>query len=282
MEKRICAGIVLYNPDIVRLEQSIHRIAPQVEMLILVDNASDNIEDVEDILTNNAKTHLVKNNDNLGIATALNQICQYAEDRKFHWVFTLDQDTICPFDIIEKLSRYTSIDQVGILCPAVDYEGLKINTKLSSDELAETYACMTSGSLTNLKAWKTSNGFRDDYFIDFVDNEFCMKLRLNQFKILRVNNCIMHHQLGEAKEKSILGVVKRKVCIHKPWRYYYMTRNNLLFIWEYKSYLNIFKEYLKLGTILWNGLLFADDKGGTLYYMRKGVTDALHHKMGKL
>ena len=282
MDKRICAGIVLYNPDIARLEQSIHRIASQVEMVILVDNASENIGDVEDMFTHDTKTYLVKNNDNLGIASALNQICQYADEHKFHWVLTLDQDTICPVDIIEKLSRYTTIDRVGILCPAVDYEGLNLRGKLGPGELTETYACMTSGALTNLNAWKKANGFRDDYFIDFVDNEFCMKFRLNQFKIIRVNNCIMHHQLGEAKEKSILGIIKRKVCLHKPWRYYYMTRNNLLFIWEYKSHLNIIKEYLKLGSILWNGLIFADDKYGTLYFMSKGVADAFHHKMGKL
>ncbi len=61
-----------------------------------------------------------------------------------------------------------------------------------------------------------------------------------------------------------------------------MTRNNLLFIWEFKNHVNILKEYLKLLYILWFGLLYADERVSTVGFVMKGVRDAIHHRTGKL
>lgn len=278
---KVCVGLVLYNPQIDRLKRSLEVLASITEEVILVDNGSCNIMEIEHLFDEIYNVVLLKNNDNLGIATALNQICSYASDHDYDWVLTMDQDTICPNDILDKLIKYTDIEKVGILCPVVDYEGLDIPSKLSEGELTETYACMTSGSLTNVKAWRKVGGFREDFFIDYVDNEFCKKLQLNHYRILRVNNCVMHHQLGDAKVKRLFCLFKKKVCLHSPLRYYYMIRNNLLFIWEYKENLNVLKEYLKLGSIIWGGLIYADDRISTFKYVIRGVKDARRRATGK-
>jgi rhamnosyltransferase len=281
VEFNVCVGVVLYKPQIERLKQSLEVLISITELVILVDNGSCNIQAIEQLIDGKDNILLLKNSDNLGIATALNQICSYASEHNYDWVLTMDQDTICPVDIIQKLYRFAVIERVGILCPVVDYEGLKISSKLSDGEITETYACMTSGSLTNIKAWREIGGFREDYFIDYVDNEFCKKLLLNHYRILRVNNCVMHHQLGNAKKKRVLGLFKKKVCIHSPLRYYYMTRNNLFFIWEYKETLNVFKEYLKLCSIIWGGLLWADNRTSTLIFIVRGIKDAHNRVKGK-
>lgn len=279
---KVCVGVVLYNPQIERLKQSLEVLAPIAEEVVLVDNGSCNLKETELLIDEIGNVVLLRNEDNLGIATALNQICSYASDQNYDWVLTMDQDTICPADIIQKLLKFADIEKVGILCPVVDYEGLNIPSKLSDGELTETYACMTSGSLTNVMAWREVGGFREDFFIDYVDNDFCKKLQLRHYNILRVNDCVMHHLLGEAKTKKLLGIFRRNVCIHKPWRFYYMTRNNLLYIWEYKKHLNVLKEYLKLASIIWYGVLYADDRLSTLRYISQGVSDACHGVTGKL
>ncbi len=278
---KIYSGIVLYNPDPKRLKQSLDSISCQVEKVILIDNGSANAAEVLKILSVYRNVVLVSNQGNLGIAAALNQICSLAYDESADWVLTLDQDTVCSPDIISKLSKQVDISSVGIVCPAVDYEGLHSEPLKETDLITTTYACMTSGSLTNLDAWKKVGGFREDYFIDYVDNEFCMKLGLHGYKIVRVHNCIMHHQLGEVKEKRILGLFKRRATTHSPLRYYYMTRNNLVFIWEYKRHLNVFKEYLKIAYILWHGLLYADNTKEMIEFIKRGVTDAKNRNMGK-
>lgn len=302
---KICAGIVLYNPDIQRLKYNITNILPQVEVVYLVDNASNNIEEIEKLIKNinSFDIHLITNEKNLGIATALNQLCRIALFNKYDWILTLDQDTICPDGMIQEMTLYTSDEKIGIICPSVYYQGgngkrntikknrntadyykLKggIQKKYISEDITYVYACMTSASLTNVKMWNEIGGFRDDYFIDFVDNEFCMRMAINGYRILRVNRYHINHQLGETKEKQIFGIFKFTSYSHVPWRFYYMVRNNRAFIKEYGCYLPIIKEYIKLWNIIFYGIIHSDKKLCTLKYMVKGYKDAGKGINGKL
>lgn len=294
---KICAGIVLYNPNIQRLKCSITSILPQVEMIYLVDNASKNIEDIEELMDSikSFAIHLVTNRKNLGIATALNQLCQEALVNKYDWILTLDQDTICPKGMIQEMVSYTSNEKIGIVCPSVYYEGKnrkksiikrnkntanyykikgRIKEKAVSEDTTYIYACMTSASLTRVKAWNEIGRFRDDYFIDFVDNEFCMRMAINGYRILRVNKCCINHQLGETKEKRVFGIIRIMLFSHASWRYYYMIRNNRAFIKEYGCYLPVIKEYIKLWSIIFRGIIQSDEKICTLKYIVRGYKDA--------
>ena len=72
------AGIVLYNPDLGRLKENIESICKQVDKVILIDNGSDNIREIEDLIKEYLNCILLKNGENMGIAYALNQILKYA------------------------------------------------------------------------------------------------------------------------------------------------------------------------------------------------------------
>ena len=50
MQNRIAAGIVLYNPDIDRLKKNLEVIESQVEKVFLVDNHSNNLEEVKKMI----------------------------------------------------------------------------------------------------------------------------------------------------------------------------------------------------------------------------------------
>ena len=182
--------------------------------------------------------------------------------------------------MIEDLACYLDIKTIGILCPAVHYEGFNIMS--SRNDVEKVSACMTSGSLTNLYAWREIGGFDESYFIDFVDNDFCMRLRLGGYGIIRVNSCVMRHQLGELANIKFLNLFSIKVIRHSPWRFYYMTRNNLRFINDYRDKLNSVKEYLKLFKILWTGLLFTSDRRNTFMYIKRGFYDARMGVSGKM
>ena len=276
----VCAGIVLFNPDIERTKRVVHSIMSQVSELYLVDNGSDNVKQIHDLVSANSNVYIIENAENQGIARALNQICQKGYNNGFEWVITLDQDTICPEHLVEQLIPYTKTDEIGIVCPAVEYEGLNLKTNKEGKDTEYTYACMTSSSLTNLKAWKEVGGFKESYFIDFVDNEFCMKLGLNGYKILRVFSCAIKHQLGNSREISILGK-KMKGTTHNLVRCYYMMRNNLLFIKEYSSHLNVFKEYVKMFYVAWGEILYSRNRLKTLKYLALGIKDGIKGKDGR-
>ena len=45
--KKFAAGIVSYNPDISRLKENIETIRKQVKIVLIIDNASDNVFSTE-------------------------------------------------------------------------------------------------------------------------------------------------------------------------------------------------------------------------------------------
>lgn len=79
------AGIVLYNPDLGRLKENIESICKQVDKVILIDNGSDNIREIEDLIKEYLNCILLKNGENMGIAYALNQILKYAYENDVKW-----------------------------------------------------------------------------------------------------------------------------------------------------------------------------------------------------
>ena len=188
---KICAGIVTYQPDIDRLKKNLDNVVIQVQKVFIVDNYSNNIEDIHRLITYFTNVAIIENNSNYGIAKALNRMCECAKNDGFNWILTLDQDTVIPNNLIQDFMPYTKESKIGIICPAVYYEGLEKMTR-GKNEIDYIRACMTSASLTNLEAWKDVNGFREDYFIDYVDNEFCMKLGIDGYKIIRVNKSIIN------------------------------------------------------------------------------------------
>lgn len=106
MPNEICAGIVLYNPDIVRLRENVNAIISQVDMLFLQDNGSENISEVEALIGGLPRVVLLKSSRNMGIAWALNQLCEQATADNYCWILTLDQDSVCPEGIIVTYSAY--------------------------------------------------------------------------------------------------------------------------------------------------------------------------------
>ena len=100
---RIAAGIVLFNPEMSRLEENISSIIKQSEIIYLVDNGSDNIDSINDFVNqlDEYKIVLQRNKNNEGIAKALNQLCSMAIGDDFKWILTLDQDSVCPSKMVE-------------------------------------------------------------------------------------------------------------------------------------------------------------------------------------
>jgi len=56
---------------------------------------------------------------------------------------------------------------------------------------------MTSGNLLNLHAVKQIGGFSEDLFIDRVDQEYCLRLRMNNFRVIQVNFVVFDHPKAE-------------------------------------------------------------------------------------
>lgn len=221
----VAAGIVLFNPDIIRLSENIQAIAPQVKITYLVDQNSQNIKDIINLIDKLPyKIKLIKNPHNMGIAYALNQLLLESERNQFKWIITLDQDSICPPDIIEQFSKYINIPNIGIISPTIKDRSFGI-IEQSNVPYSIINTCITSASLTSVKAWREVGGFDSSMFIDGVDTDFCYSLRRKGYQIIRCNSVFLLHEIGHnARICNILGH-EQVIFNHSAFRYYYISRN---------------------------------------------------------
>lgn len=271
----IVAGITLFNPNMEILEKNIAAIVNQVDGLVCVDNGSKNLDEVQQkVLSKFPTVVLQKNSENLGIATALNQMFLFAKSVNADCVLTLDQDSICPDNIIEEFKKYLDTPDIGSLCPNIMDRNYESKDFVQVEE-ETTYVngCITSASLTPVKAWEAVGGFLEELFIDFVDHDFCAKLVEHGYKILRVNKVVLNHEMGQGKTVSFLGN-KITVLNHSVFRKYYMARNWIYYMKAHKTVINTIEEHIKFMFFFVKTFLYEDNRFEKMKVMFRGVRDA--------
>lgn len=272
------AGITLYEPNEKRLQENIDAILPQVDKLICIDNGSENIIQIRTLLSSNyPEVELIENRENLGIAKALNQMFEYAKEYGYNWVLTLDQDSVCPSNLMEEYKKYTDVAGVGILSPKIVDRNFEKSTEA---EQIYDYVdkCITSASLTSVDTWEKVGGFWEYLFIDFVDHDFCAKCKKQDIKILRVNSVELLHELGNGVHHNFLG--RRVTALnHSPFRKYYMVRNWLIYMKVHREVIDYKKERNSYRFFYLKTLLFEEKKIQKLVQMLKGRRDGKNFEM---
>lgn len=291
MMANIAAGIVLYNPDLDRLQQNIAHVLDQVGKVILVDNGSRNIIDVAQLYENSADIVLIRNSENTGVAAALNQIVHYCEDQEYGWVLTLDQDSVCSENLVEHFLPYISIENVAILTPCIIDINEDKNKVINLDKPIEyVERCITSASLTNVHVCSLLGYFDPKMFIDYVDFDYCIRAVHAGYKIVKVNSAIMYHELGRAKRIDIflhagnlLHIKKLQKYFytynHSPLRTYYYARNSIYYIRKHKGYIDLNKERRIFFRWMSLKLIFEKNKFKKFSAILKGINDGRHMKI---
>ena len=245
MDNRVIAGIVTYNPDLERLIENLSAICCQVDDVIIVDNGSSNAENVKTAIGKYTNVQFLRNKKNLGVATALWQILNYATTNSFDWVLTLDQDSVSCDNIVEEYLKYSNYENLGLMTCNISDRNFDV-TKVSqrTSEVIEIKDCITSGSFMNVRAYNSTEGFDKRLFIDSVDIDMCYKLRENGYKIIRIPYDGLLHEVGKGRNVSFFGK-SYIVYNHNPLRHYYMARNQRYLVKRYPKELNSFKESIR-------------------------------------
>ena len=202
---RSIAGIVLYNPETEKLKRNIDAIIKQVESVVIIDNASANADEIKRILKNYQNIILISNSENAGIAKALNQIIEKADEIGCEWVITLDQDSECKSGIIKMYENVLpKYENIGIITSFFEDRNAKLDFE-DDGTFEEVDFCITSASLTNVGAVKKVGGFDEKMFIDMVDYDICYALKKNGYRIIRVNSVGFVHEVGDSREVYLFG-----------------------------------------------------------------------------
>lgn len=274
--KKIAAGIVLYNPDLTVLNENIDSIVNQVDYIVMVDNNSkDNlIEDIKERYKEYKNFYYIVNYENLGISGALNQIIEFCSKKDIEWVLTLDQDSICPLNLIKTYKRYTEMPDVAIITPAITDRNLINEGEKSTKKYIFVDRCLTSAALTNVRICKEVKCFDEKMFIDFVDFDYCYTLKENGYKIIKTYEVNLLHQLGDLEVYTILNK-KIFVSNHNSLRKYYYLRNAIYCYKKHKKLMGLNILLRIIGKIYIKTIIFEDDKLKKIISMNKGIVDGI-------
>lgn len=246
----VSAIIVTRDPDPGLLER-VQALSDSVNHLVLVDNGSgdeylDTLRQIE--MKTNAQ--LIWNRKNLGIAAALNAGARAAMDLNIEWILTLDQDSAPAEDMLERmlesLEKQDNSGDVGIIAPRiVDIEvgreafflrksskWIYQRVRCSGEDLENITSVITSGALIRMRCFQNLGGFREDFFIDYVDTEFCLRAIDKGYRILVSCGAILQHQFGK-RQRVRRGLLTLYPSFHSPERWYTISRNRIPMIRTY-------------------------------------------------
>lgn len=287
-----CAGIVLYNPDIDKLIKNYNSISNQVDMVILIDNNSINITDIRDLFSTAENVVFIENKKNLGIATALNQISGRAKSLGYDWVYLLDQDSISSPTVIKSYKNIVDNENVALLTPyIVDINkiSLKEFKLFELPKVSEVDWAITSGSLIKLDVWEKVGKFTDDLFIDAVDIDYSIRLRIDGYRQLRINSEYLLQEVGNAEPTIIFRPHKDNSgkwswkryyrTNHSLIRQYYMVRNNIILARKYRKYRSFIKGVIFVLVFTVPKFLVEKHKFKLFKMVVKGIKDGFKHKV---
>jgi len=280
-KSKICCVIITHNPDDI-LSELVNVIHNQVDKIIIVDNNSED-NSLELIIgkTNISKLQLIRNNQNFGIAKALNQGVLLANELKYKWVITFDQDTLPFEDIIDTISdvysRYQDKNRIGAIGVNFSNENSGSNyRKKDNNVFREKDYLITSGCLISIDAFNEIGGFREDFFIDNVDLEYSLRLKTNNKISLMAKKPGMSHIAGSPRIKRLLGfrVISSN---HNVLRRYYMARNHVVlskkYLFRYPYFIVKLNYFFLLS--IFKLLVVDDNKKAKIFATLKGLKNGI-------
>lgn len=232
---KLAGVVVLYNPD-QKVINNINSYIDELDALYLVDNSSaDN-----STLFMHEKVEYIPLRKNTGIAHALNVGAKKAIDHNFHYLLTMDQDSMFEKDALKNMKSIIDADdekdQVGIYSP---FHKTAISEPVPEELFTSPLVVMTSGNIINLDIYKCVEGFKEWMFIDCVDFEYGLNVRKHGYTIKQINTVFLDHELGDYEIKHIFN--KKIFCDnHSALRRYYIVRNSF---YLYDMYHDDYSDY---------------------------------------
>jgi rhamnosyltransferase len=278
--------MVTYHPSASMLE-NVSPILAQVQKLVVVDNGS-NSEELEALRAKKESLgfHLIENGQNLGIAEALNQGIRWAKSQSFPWVILFDQDSGITDGFVGQMfaawESRPNRDRIGSLHPRYLDPKTGIEMLVPRDNEGGPLLPMTSGALMPAWIFDRIGWFASEYFIDFVDWEYCFRIRAAGYIVANADDAILLHFPGELGIKKILGHTFH-LSHHNAMRRYYISRNCIIF---YRKYFSVFPAWVLSGiygqakdTVIC--LIAEENRMRKLRNILLGTWDGLIGRMGK-
>lgn len=274
----ICAIIPTYRPDI-DLSSRLERVTTQVGCVIVVDDSgSAAIASQLRSLTSRHRNLLVLHNEyNCGLAASLNTGIHEAKRLGYRWILTLDDDTLVMHDMCRQLvdnwNIFSQSLSLGIL--AMSWRSNSIRNTRARGAWRDKRMVITSGSLMSMETFDSVGPFRDEFIIDSVDSDYCLRVRARGLRVIEVGKQGFNQRLGHTRTVG-WGPFRVTLQEHSPLRTYYRVRNSTALVmehWRREPFYLAGAIYCDLQQVMAT-LLFYEEKRAHLVAMADGLKHA--------
>lgn len=239
---KIGAVVVFFNPDLEKVCSLVDSLVLQVELVTIVDNGSGNLERVKAVLKGRVRVFVLELGSNYGIAKAQNVGAAHLIKLGIDRLVFFDQDSVLTPNLISTLAeKYDDLSsnecrRVGAVGPIFKdprydfyYPVIKLNKfgfrdriiPVESMGIIEVSFIISSGSLCSVDTFIDVGGFREEYFIDYVDTEWCLRAKNKGYEIFVIADATMEHTIGDSNYR----IMRWRLPVHSPVRRYYRMRN---------------------------------------------------------
>ena len=233
MGNKIAAVVTAYHPD-ERLAAVVESALLSCESVVIADNTPGDAPSLAE-RSADSRVRVLRSGHNRGLAGALNVgLAELPADAES--VLFLDQDSVLPPELVSGLLRHLADDPtIGVVGPTpVDAE-TGGRYERSADRHAavdDRPSIITSGMLVRRAALEKVPGFREDFFVDCVDTDFCLRIRRSGSRVVRDAALVLPHSIGSGRDHR-LGPLNVRVLHYPAWRHYWIARNGLVLSREF-------------------------------------------------
>lgn len=272
---RVAAVVTAFRPD-ERLTAVVESAARQCALVVVVDNTPAG-EPGADALLASAPTVVVdRSGVNLGLAGALNRgVARIGEADAF---LLLDQDSVVPDALVERLASHLHDSPgIGVATPTpwdADAGRFLDPRAARRAPLADLPVAITSGMLVRASTLAAVGPFREDFFVDSIDQDFCLRVRRGGARVVQDRTVLLPHSLGDTRWRG-WGPFRLRSTSHPTWRLYWAARNALVLARENwrKEPVWVLTSLALLGYVAVTVLLFEPPRGARLRTMVHGARD---------
>jgi rhamnosyltransferase len=195
---RTFACVVTYEPDLAILTRNLSAVMSQVEGVVVVDNNSSNVAAIAEGLPDGVTLERLPAN--RGLSVAMNVAVRSALQSGAVAVVMLDQDSIVGPVLVQTLHDDLEQDpSLAVVGPHISDRNLGEERVPMVNGLERVNACITSGSMVRVTDWERVGGWDEGLFIDYVDFDFCLRLRLAGRAIAIDDRAVLDHSIGSAR-----------------------------------------------------------------------------------
>ena len=227
----IHVGIAVYQPDcaaLIRLVQS------QADYPVWLFLNSPLTPEARSRLP--SSTRILNDGQNLGLGTAYNRIADAARQEDATMLLLLDQDATASPDMATRLNEtyamlHWELERPAVVgaLPIAPNEAHK-PPRVFRDRMVQTHGTawptefvISSGSLFDLTILYRVGDFREDFFIDAIDIEWCFRAQSLGYTCWIDSAILMPHRLGQGIIQ--VPVLNMRLAKQVPSRLYTYVRN---------------------------------------------------------